>query len=78
MKTHRQQDDPQFWQLHRLPEQENQTVIPANSSVTPLQLPTAPHSLQCSSGEDVKTLLTNNAETLQQVDCLLQSPNFKE
>ncbi|KAI4884571.1 hypothetical protein NFI96_010426 [Prochilodus magdalenae] len=77
MKTHRQQDDPQFWQLHRLPEQENQTVTPANHSVTPLQLPTT-HSLPCSRGGDVNALLINNPDALQQADCLLQNQNLKE
>ncbi|KAL6477648.1 hypothetical protein MHYP_G00134830 [Metynnis hypsauchen] len=77
MKTHRQQEDSQFWPLHRLPEQENQTVTPANPSVTPLQPPTTPHSLPCSSGEDVNALLINDADRLQQADCLLRNQNLK-
>ncbi|XP_053488125.1 transcriptional-regulating factor 1 isoform X1 [Ictalurus furcatus] len=45
MKTHRQPDDPQFWQLHSLPEQENKTMTPASPTVGLLQLPLTPHSL---------------------------------
>ncbi|XP_015461984.3 transcriptional-regulating factor 1 [Astyanax mexicanus] len=78
MKTHRQQDDPQFWQLHAFPEQENQTVTPVNPSVTPLQLPTTPQSLPCSRGEDEKTLTNNDAETQQQAQCILKRQNFKK
>ncbi|XP_076835385.1 transcriptional-regulating factor 1 [Brachyhypopomus gauderio] len=44
MKTHRQQDDPQFWQLHRFPEQEMQTVTPGSPSVIPHLLPRTSHS----------------------------------
>ncbi|XP_072545391.1 transcriptional-regulating factor 1 [Salminus brasiliensis] len=78
MKTHRQQDDPQLWQLHRLPEQENQTMTPASPSVTPLQLPTTPQSLPCSRGGNVKTLIINDSEALQKAACLLRHQNRKE
>ncbi|XP_066537607.1 transcriptional-regulating factor 1 [Hoplias malabaricus] len=78
MKTHRQQEDPQLWQHHRLPEQENQNVTPVNPSVTPLQLPTTPHSLPCRNDEDMKALLISDARTQQQVDCFLQNQNLKE
>lgn len=77
MKTHRQPDDPQLWQLHSLPEQESKTVTPASPTVRLLELPLT-HSISCSNNGDIKPLFINNAEKLQQADCLLQKQNLKE
>ncbi|MCI4382538.1 hypothetical protein PGIGA_G00016160 [Pangasianodon gigas] len=78
MKTHRQPDDPQFWQLHSLPEQENKTVTPASPTVRLLHLPLTHHSVACISNGNIKPLCINSAEPLQQADCLLQNQNLKE
>lgn len=64
MKSHRQPDDPQFWQLHSLPEQEKKTVTPASPTLGVLHLPLTPHLISCSNNGDIKPLYINNAETL--------------
>ncbi|KAK2843512.1 hypothetical protein Q7C36_011727 [Tachysurus vachellii] len=61
MKTHRQPDDPQFWQLHSFPEQEQKTVTPASPTVGLLQLHLTPHPVSCSNNGDMKPLYINNA-----------------
>ncbi|KAM9465705.1 transcriptional-regulating factor 1 isoform 1-T2 [Clarias gariepinus] len=53
MKTHRQTDDTQLWQLHSLAEQENNIVTPASPTVGLLQLPLTPHSISCSNNGDM-------------------------
>ncbi|XP_062864022.1 transcriptional-regulating factor 1 [Trichomycterus rosablanca] len=77
MKTHRQQDEPQFWQLHNLSEPENQTVTPASPSIIAPQ-PVLPLSLSFKSGRNTNLLSINSAETLQQAVCLLQNQNQNE
>lgn len=56
MKTHRQPDDPQLWQLQRLPEEENKTVTPASPTVGLLQLRLTPHSISCSNNGNINPL----------------------
>ncbi|XP_060790514.1 transcriptional-regulating factor 1 isoform X2 [Neoarius graeffei] len=46
MKSHRQPDDPQFWQFQRLPEQENKTVQSINPTANLLPT-TTPNSSFC-------------------------------
>ncbi|XP_052436612.1 transcriptional-regulating factor 1 isoform X1 [Carassius gibelio] len=77
MKTHRQQEDIQLWQLSRAPEQDRVMATPESHPVTPLKPPMNIHSLTC----DVKTSINDMcSESMQEINCplktlpVLQSP----
>ncbi|XP_067312171.1 transcriptional-regulating factor 1 isoform X2 [Pseudorasbora parva] len=73
MKTHRQQEDTQFWQCHRVPEQEH-LIVTHGCNVTPLKQAINLHSLPYDRTTEVKTSLNDMcSESVQEIDHTLKT-----